>query len=45
MKPETELEQGETWLWGYLEHFQSRFAITSKQQFPLYPPARCSEFS
>lgn len=47
MENETELEQGKTWLWGYLEHFQNTLAITSKQQFPLYfrAPARCSEFS
>ncbi|KAB7676579.1 hypothetical protein [Plesiomonas shigelloides] len=35
LKNETELEQGNTWLWGDAEHFQDRLAIISKHKLPV----------
>ncbi|BEM84001.1 hypothetical protein SME41J_33250 [Serratia marcescens] len=32
---ESELEKGETWLWGDLEHYQDRLAIISKYSLPV----------
>lgn len=32
---EIELEKGETWLWGDLEHYQNRLAIISKFSLPV----------
>lgn len=36
MSTEGELEKGETWLWGNIEHYQNRLAIISKNVVP-YP--------
>lgn len=35
MKTERELEDGGTWLWGDLDHYQDRLAIISKHKLPL----------
>ncbi|TYL43914.1 hypothetical protein [Dickeya sp. ws52] len=35
MKNESDLEKGETWLWGDKDHFQNRLAIISKHELPI----------
>ncbi|MCW2480891.1 hypothetical protein [Candidatus Symbiopectobacterium sp. NZEC135] len=35
MTNEAELERGETWLWGEIDHFQNRLAIISKFKLPV----------
>lgn len=35
MRNEAELEKGDAWLWGDIEHFQNRLAIISKYKLPF----------